>query len=185
MKRAILTIFILALCVAPVLSMNIEPTATMTWWPTPQVNESSISEAIVENSDLNIIIKPIDSNGDMQNQVDITAIDETTTAVVEIENTDVEKIIEIAPESKLVVSENGESVKQGSGSSVELYYGYQKSYSQPWTDYARVDSCVDGICKVVLANFVEKRVWIEYKSENEILGIAASDTIPEFEGVAQ
>ena len=113
MKRAILTIFILALCVAPVLSMNIEPTATMTWWPTPQVNESSISEAIVENSDLNIIIKPIDSNGDMQNQVDITAIDETTTAVVEIENADVEKIIEIAPESKLVISSDGESVKQG------------------------------------------------------------------------
>lgn len=182
MKRAPLILFSLALlCVVPVLAMNIEPTATTTWWE--HTNESNISEAIVENSESDVIIKPIDSNGDAQDQVDITAIDETTTAIVAIENTGVEKTIEISPRSKIVISEDGESIKQGSGSSVELYYGYQKSYSQPWTDYARVDSCTDGICRVVLANFAEKRVWIEYKSESEIYGISESDMIPKFEEV--
>jgi len=186
MKRALLILFVLAFFVVPVLAMNIEPTTTMTWWPTPQINMSSSSEAIVENSDADIIIKPIDSNGEATTTVDIKALspEEKTVAVVGIENTDVEKTIEITPESKLVISDDGENIKQGSGSSVELYYGYQKSYSQPWTDYARVDSCVDGICKVVLANFAEKRVWIEYKSEDEIFGIVASDTVPKFEEVS-
>jgi len=165
MKRAILIFFILTLFVAPV-------------WVS--ANEPFSGEAIVENSGSTVIIKPVDSNGVASGKIDIGSIDERITAAIGIENTNIEKIIEIAPESKLVISEDGESVKQGKGSSVEIYYGYQKSYYQSWTDYARVDSCVDGVCKVVLANFIEKRVWIEYKSESEIFGISTSDTIPDF-----
>lgn len=169
-------------------------TATQTPLPTPTeiqyvINQTSEAAIDVVGGATNIKIHPIKSDGSENGEVDIKALptDKKTVASVEAENTAVltrvKKQLQIHPEAKVKISADGKKIKQSKSDGrprVELYYGYETSISQPWTEYMRVDSCDAITCKIVKANFSERRVWIEYATKTSIDSVADSDEIPEF-----
>lgn len=130
-------------------------------------------------------ILPISHDGNVTSEpVDIEELstENNTVADVVIENSGIKKRVEIQPGSKFIISSEGNEIKQtnivNGSPQVELYYNYQKDYSIPWTDYARVDSCTNGICRIVYANFSEKRVWLGFVPIANITSIVNTDDIP-------
>lgn len=172
------------------------PTETSIALPTTEpiyvYNGSSTNEISTDDKSGHLKVKPINDKGEVLDEVDIKSlsIKDKTVASVELENTTHVKeeklIIQIKPNSKLVISSDGKKVKQTKQNGkplIELYYGYQKSASTPWEQYSRVDSCDVTQCKVVYANFTARKVWIETRSLAEVMGRVNSDIIPEFNGV--
>jgi hypothetical protein len=103
----------------------------------------------------------------------VKTLEETT--VVEMDIVSKIKTLEVHPVSDIIVSSNAESIMQisdnSSSPSLELYYGYQQSAYQPWQYYYKVESCTDGMCRVVRADFDTKQVWIEMILETELNAI--------------
>lgn len=95
-----------------------------------------------------------------------------------------EKIVQMYPEATLELSDNAETVKQSTTTGtvkVEMYYDYQKSVSQPWSKYYKVENCDATKCRVVRAEFSTRRVWIEeiaVAQANAISGIPSYDALP-------
>lgn len=192
MKKTILLISILAIIwtlSAPVaadyIDNNISIATTIDPMPTIEyiINESSQTQLLIEGGG-NAIIRPILDSGEVTAPVSVESLsgDNATIADVSIAGTNITKRIEISPESKIVISADGLDTKQvkviNNSPSVEIYHGYQQDYWTPWSEYSRIESCDEIQCRVVMANFSNKRVWIEYRPINPITMIAISDTVP-------
>jgi hypothetical protein len=154
------------------------------------MKEESKSELIVKELPATLTITPFLSNGlKLSAPVDIKElpIDQVVTSEVKSVRSGVTKtkIVQIYPESVLEVSTDVETIKQTSTSEIspklELYYGYQKSAIEPWQYYYKIDSCENGVCKVVRADYSTRKVWIEEIPEttaNTITGIPNYETLP-------
>ena len=95
------------------------------------------------------------------------------------------KIVQIYPEALFEMSDDAETVKQSStnGGKMkhEIYYGYQKSISQPWEKYYKVENCDATMCKVVRADFTTRVVTVTnvpLTEINKITGIVAYEALP-------
>jgi hypothetical protein len=146
----------------------------------------SESEIIVKDPPATVLVSPILSSGEKLEETDIKEfpLDRPVTSLVESTRSGIitTKIVQIYPESVLEVSNDANTIKQSAAGDVklELYYGYQTD-NKPWQYYYKVESCVDGTCRVVRAEFATKRVWIESVSESvitSIIGIPAYEALP-------
>ena len=95
------------------------------------------------------------------------------------------KLVQIYPETVLEVSDDAETIKQSSsnGGMVkhEIYYGYQKSIREPWSQYYKVENCGVEFCRVVRADFSTRQVTIEeitLSKANSITGIPYYSALP-------
>lgn len=150
-------------------------------------HENSKSD-IKEKNLITINITPFLSSGktlDRKINEKELPLDQLVTNVVEHTNNGIKKIkyVQIYPESVLEMSDDAETVKQSSSGKVkdEIYYGYQKSVSQPWSQYYKIENCDDTKCRVVRADFATRQVWIEeilLTQANSIIGLPDYSALP-------
>ena len=151
------------------------------------LNEESKAE-IIEVAPITIDIQPYLSSGMLLNrevEVKELPLQQVVTALVKQNNRGVlkEKIVQMYPESILEISDNAETIKQTTSGDMrlELYYDYQKSVLEPWSKYYKVEKCVDGMCKVVRADFATRIVTVTdvpLSSVEAIVGIPAYEALP-------
>ncbi len=95
------------------------------------------------------------------------------------------KSLQVYPDSKVSVSTDTETVMQQSviptSPKAEIYYGYQNSYGVPWLYYYKVESCDTTKCRVVRAEFLTRKVWIETINLDTGSALAIAPTIPTYE----
>jgi hypothetical protein len=95
------------------------------------------------------------------------------------------KSLQVYPESKVSVSEDTQTVMQQSISptspKAELYYGYQNDYGVPWMYYYKVENCDATKCRVVRAEFLTRKVWIEEINLDTGSALAIAPTIPTYQ----
>lgn len=154
------------------------------------MKEESQSDIIIKELPATLTITPFLSNGlKLSAPVDIKELptDKAVTSEITSVRSGVTKtkIVQIYPESVLEVSNDVETIKQTSTSTIspklELYYGYQRSSVEPWQYYYKIEKCDTEKCTVVRAEFDTKRVWIEEISVSEantITGIPAYEALP-------
>jgi hypothetical protein len=127
---------------------------------------------------VDISITGEDSTVTVQTIPDELPADNTTAVAITI-NTDnnaslVEKTIQVLPETKIVMSPNGQTMMKVSGGGlVEIYYGYQVDPSHPWSEYYKVDGDT-----ATHASFSDRHVWITTTNRTEINNMIFSGEIP-------
>lgn len=94
-----------------------------------------------------------------------------------------EKIVQLYPEAVVELSDSAETVKQTTTGDMklELYYDYQKSISEPWSKYYKIEKCLDGKCRVVTADFATRTVQVReitLAQGSAIAGIPAYEALP-------
>jgi len=183
MKRLIIFLFLVALII-PFVSAD-KPITEESF----VYNDSSKAD-IKEKPLITINITPFLSSGKKLgrtiNEKELP-LDQLVTNLVEHINNGVTKTkyVQIYPETVLEMSEDAETIKQSSpnGGKLkhEIYYGYQKSVSEPWSQYYKVESCGLEFCRVVRADFNTRVVTIEEitaEQANGIVGIPVYEELP-------
>ena len=183
MKRLIILLFLVALII-PFVSAD-KPITEESF-----VYHDNSKSDIKEKPLITINITPFLSSGnklDRKIHEKELPLDQAVTNLVEHVNNGFKKTkyIQIYPETVLEMSEDAETVKQSStnGGKMkhEIYYGYQKSVSQPWSQYYKVESCGIEFCRVVRGDFDTRVVTIEeitLEQANGIVGIPAYEELP-------
>jgi len=151
------------------------------------LKEESKAE-VKEVSPITIDITPFLSTGLLLNR-EVEAkelpLQQVVTSLVKHNNRGVikEKVVQQYPEAILEMSDNAETVKQTTQGDMklELYYDYQKSISEPWGKYYKVEKCDASMCKVVKADFATRTVTVSeitLAQANGISGIPAYEALP-------
>lgn len=129
--------------------------------------------------------KPIDTKGFPVDDKGISTTDATSVYLEVSNEKQVErKTVQLYPDAKVAISSDFTTIMQTTekGSpALEIYYGYQKSDSEPWTYYMRVDSISSDTAIIVKADFVKRTVWTERVKPKEIMDIIKSGKIPAWE----
>lgn len=154
------------------------------------LKEESKSEIIIKEPPATLTVTPFLSSGVVKaSPVDIKElpIDQVVTSLVTSVRSGVTKtkVVQIYPESVLQISPSTETVMQtkvANDPKVELYYEYQKSIQEPWKYYYKVEKCGSETCRVVRADFAERKVWIEYIPVATANGLV-SETIPAYDAL--
>lgn len=143
-----------------------------------------------KNKDITEIdIKKIDNNGNKGNNISIMDLPIDVASIISLETINgaltIKKILQYYPQANATISGDSQTImqkKDNGNPKLEIYYGYQKSETEPWSQYYRVDGD-----KVIKADFATHRVWIEPVNNTKVNEIVANNLqyteIPEWESL--
>jgi hypothetical protein len=199
MIRALVVVAVLLLAVpsmATIINEGVVVYSTETQLSTKPITEDSFKyhpeskSDIKEKSLVTINITPYLSSGKkLDRKIDEKELplEQAVTNLVEHVNNGVKKtkLVQIYPETALEISDDAETIKQSSpnGGKLkhEIYYGYQKSIKEPWSQYYKAENCNAVMCKVVRAEYATRVVTVTNVpliEINKIVGMPAYEVLP-------
>ena len=192
--KLLICLCVICLLIVPVLAGEISLYPTETQLSRDPIIESSFvmkeesKSEVKEIAPITIEIVPFLSSGaKLSRTIEAKELpmQQVVTSLVKHNNRGVikEKVVQQYPEAILEMSDNAETVKQTTQGDMklELYYDYQKSISEPWSKYYKVEKCDASMCKVVRADFATRTVTVSeitLAQANGISGIPAYEALP-------